>query len=96
MLFYDFEREKSLSLEERFRLYARRLQLWRLCSNAKCRRACACRGELRHCTQRFTDWAEAVRDCAQREFAARDPETRALRAELETRIIRLGRSLASD
>jgi len=83
-------------LSREFRLHARRLQFWRLCSNAKCRRARACRGALRHCTQRFVDWAEAVRDCAQREFAARDPETRVLRAELETRLIRLGRSLASD
>ena len=74
----------DLDLSMELRLATRRLQLWRLCSNAKCRRACACRGEVRHCTLRFADWAEAVREVAQREFAARDPDTRALRAELET------------
>jgi hypothetical protein len=96
MPLYDFEKEKTLSLDERFRLYARRLKLWRLCCNSKCRRAQSCRGELTQCAYRFADWAEAVREGAQREFAARDPKTRALRAELKERLIRLSQTLASD
>jgi hypothetical protein len=96
MPFYDPETEKNLSPDERFRLYARRLKLWQLCCNSKCRRAQSCRGELTQCAHRFADWAEAVRDGAQREFGARDPQTQVLRAELKERFIRLSQTLASD
>jgi hypothetical protein len=37
-----------------------------------------------------------VREDAKREFAARDPQTRALREEVEKMIIRLGQSMTSD
>jgi hypothetical protein len=96
MPIHDPKEEKALSLDETLSVYARRLQLWRLCRNAECLRARACRGGLRHCTQRFADWAEAVKECGRREFAARDPNTQALRDQLAERIIRLGQTLASD
>ena len=92
----DFENEKSLPLDERFRLYARRLQFWRLCYNAKCRRARCCRGDLKFCAGRFADWADCVREAAQREFRASDPHTQALIADLTEKVIRLGRTMTDN
>jgi hypothetical protein len=36
-------------LEEPLRLWANVLYIWRLCGNASCRRARACRGKVRAC-----------------------------------------------
>ena len=64
---FDLEKESKLPHEERFRLWAGRLQFWRLCSNIKCIRARRCY-EARHCGMRFADWAEEVRLAAQAEL----------------------------
>ena len=46
----DLETElKALTPEDFYRVYAERLQVWRLCGNASCRRARACRGRPRLC-----------------------------------------------
>ena len=37
------------SLAEGMRVWANHLKLWRLCGNAKCRRAGACRGKVHTC-----------------------------------------------
>ena len=52
---------KAFATRSGFRVYAERYQLWRLCSHAACRRAQACRGQLR-CHDRFAAWAEAAKD----------------------------------
>ena len=78
----DFDKEAALPVEQRFRLWARRLQLWRLCSSGACRRARSCRGNLRRCCLRFADWGEAVQDAAQRERYANDPVAKAERDKL--------------
>jgi hypothetical protein len=89
----DIAKEKVLPLEERFRLYVRRLQLWRLCGNAACHRARACRGEPKSCGRRFADWSEIVKEAAQREFNARDPAFQAERADLMTKLDALSRTM---
>jgi hypothetical protein len=45
----------ATTVEESFRLYAHRLQVWRLCEHASCRRARTCRDAL-GCCRRFADW----------------------------------------
>jgi hypothetical protein len=93
----DLEAEaRTLTPEEAYRLYAVRLQVWLLCGNAACRRSRACRGDARDCGIRLADWAEAVKDAAQRERSARDPETAALRAELTKRIERLAQTMRDE
>jgi hypothetical protein len=87
---------KELTPEDFYRLYAMRLQLWRLCGHASCRRARACRGDPLHCCRRFADWAEGVKEAAQQERNARDPEAGGLRAELGQRILRLAETLRSE
>jgi hypothetical protein len=89
----DAANEERLSTEERLRLYVRRLQLWRLCSHSACHRARSCRGDVGRCGGRISDWVEAVRDAAQRELNARDPERQILIADLKERIERLGRTM---
>jgi hypothetical protein len=42
------------------RLAARLIELWRLCAKTRCRRAHACRGDLRRCSQNLADWHEAL------------------------------------
>ena len=68
--------------EDGYRLYAQGLQVWRLCDHASCRR--------------FADWAEAVKDTAQRERDARDPKSEALRSELGQRLFRLAETLRDE
>jgi hypothetical protein len=93
----DLEAEaKALTPEQSYRLYAERLQVWLLCGNAACRRSRACRGDARDCGIRLADWAEAVKEAGQRERAARDPETTALRAELTKRIERLAQTMRDE
>ncbi|MFO7478807.1 MAG: hypothetical protein R6X03_10780 [Methyloceanibacter sp.] len=92
----DFEKEETLPVEARFRIWARRLQFWRLCANGACIRARACRGAPRRCVYRFADWVEAVQDEARRERAKIDPAAQALRAELKVMIERLSRSMAGE
>jgi hypothetical protein len=83
------------TVADSFRLYAQRLQVWRLCDHASCRRARTCRDAL-SCCRRFADWAEEVKDAGQRDRDARDPETDALRSELGRRLIRLAETLRDE
>ena len=84
------------TVEHSFRLYAERLQLWRLCRQTSCLRAYACRGDAHHCCRRFADWAEAVKQAAQRERHANDPAAQALRAELGRRLSRLAVAMRNE
>jgi hypothetical protein len=75
---------------EGFRLYAERLQIWRLCPRAKCRRGRACE-DAAACGGRLADWAEAVKDAARRD-PTYDPEADAIRLDLVKRLETLARS----
>ena len=86
----------SATLEDGARLYAERLQVWRLCGNTSCLRARACRGDTLRCCRRFADWAEAVKEAAQRERHARDPAAEALRLELGRRLSRLAGAMRNE
>jgi hypothetical protein len=93
----DLQNElKTLTPEESFRLYAARLQIWRLCGKASCRRAQACRGNPRLCGLALADWAEEVKLAGQIERSARDPQAIALRAELLERVERLSRTVRDE
>jgi hypothetical protein len=87
---------RTLTPEDGFRLYAGRLQIWRLCANASCRRARSCRGDALACCRRFAEWAEAVKDAGQRERDARDPRAERLRSELGKRLGRLAETLRDE
>ena len=78
---------KAFATGSGFRVYAEQFQLWRLCSHAACRRAQACRDQLR-CRDRFAAWAEAAEDAIQRDPTF-NPEADAIRLELAERIRRL-------
>jgi hypothetical protein len=84
------------TMEDSFRLYAEKLQFWRLCRHASCFRARACRGDALLCCRRFAAWAEAVKEAAMRERYARDPATEALRLELGQRLGRLSETLRNE
>ena len=87
---FDMQRlSKAFATRSGFRVYAERFQLWRLCSHAACRRAQACRGQLR-CHDRFAAWAEAAKDAVQPGRMS-NPEAEALRFELAERIRRMVR-----
>jgi hypothetical protein len=87
---FDMQRlSKAFATKSGFRVYAERYQLWRLCSHAACRRAQACRDQLR-CHGRFAAWAEAAKDAVQRD-PTYNPEAEALRFELAERIRRMTR-----
>ena len=87
---FDMQRlSKAFATKSGFRVYAERYQLWRLCSHAACRRAQACRDQLR-CPGRFASWAEAAKDAVQRD-PTYNPEAEALRFELAERIRRMTR-----
>ncbi|MGH6832666.1 MAG: hypothetical protein ACRECM_06560 [Methyloceanibacter sp.] len=91
----DLERElKLLATEQGFRLYAERLQIWRLCSHAACRRTRAC-GDKRRCGTRFAEWAEAIK-AARLEQCAYHPEADAFRLDLAQRIERLAQTMRDE
>jgi hypothetical protein len=77
-------------------LYAERLQVWRLCGNASCRRGRWCRGDPFRCCRRFADWAEAVKVSAKAERDAGDPAAEALRSELGLRLRRLAETVRDE
>jgi hypothetical protein len=79
---------------EQLRLYAKRLQVWRLCCNAACHRARDCRGDLGDCAARIADWSEAVWSEAARERSANDPETQIMIAALKKRLEGMARTMA--
>jgi hypothetical protein len=93
----DLESElKQLTPEDGCRLYAQRLQLWRLCERVSCRRAGACGGDPLSCCRRFADWAEAVKQAAQRDRDTRDPAVEGLRSELSRRLRRLAETMRDE
>jgi len=61
-----------------------------------CAVARRCNGDLKLCAGRFADWADCVREAAQREFRSRDPQTQAPIADLTEKVIRLGRTMRSQ
>lgn len=81
--------ERTLTPEARYRLYAKGLQLWRVCHRGKCLRARACGGDPQSCFGRVGDWAKDVVNAAELEASRNDPEAQALRAELAEQIRRL-------
>ena len=93
----DLETElKELTPEDGCRLYAQRLQFWRLCERVSCRRARVCDGDAMLCCRRFADWAEAVKAAAQRERDARNPAVDALRSQLGLRLRRLAETMRDE
>jgi len=54
--------ESRLQRERALRFGADRISLWRLCADAACRRAKACRGDVRACGERIAAWLAAVED----------------------------------
>jgi hypothetical protein len=86
---------KERTLADSYRFHAERLQLWRLCHRAACRRARSCPVPL-DCGRRFAEWAEAVQTAGQRERDARDPEAEILRSELSRRLNRLAGTLRDE
>ncbi len=87
---------QALTPEDGCRLYAQRLQLWRLCERVSCRRAGACGGDPLSCCRRFADWAEAVKAAGQRDRDARDPAVEGLRSELSRRLRRLAETMRDE
>ena len=65
--------------ETELRFGADRICLWRLCGNAVCLRARACRGDARRCAGLVLDWLEALEE----EKRAR-PSFAAIERQLET------------
>jgi hypothetical protein len=67
------------SLEKGMRVWGNALSLWRLCGNAACRRARACRGNVRLCFPRnfpllpegVRDWFEALAEARARAYLRR-------------------------
>ena len=82
----------ALTTEDGVRHHAERLELWRLCSHATCRRGRACRDPL-SCGPRLADWAGAVKSAARLE-RGHDPGMDALRLELVNRLERLAQTKA--
>jgi len=54
--------ESHLQRERALRFGADRICLWRLCADAACRRARACRGDVRGCAGRMAAWLVALED----------------------------------
>ena len=87
---------KDLTPEDGCRLYAERLQVWRLYGVASCRRARCCRGDPLRCCRRCADWAEAVKESGQRDRDAGDPAAEALRSQLGGRLRRLAETMRDE
>jgi len=68
--------ECRLQRERALRFGADRICLWRLCADAACRRAGACRGDVRACAGRIAAWLAAVEDKrrARPDFAAMESQ----------------------
>jgi hypothetical protein len=71
--------ESRLQRERALRFGADRICLWRLCADAACRRARACRGDVRACAGRMVAWLAALED----ERGAR-PDFAAIETGIET------------
>ncbi len=71
--------ESRLQRERALRFGADRISLWRLCADAACRRAQACRGDVRACAGRMAAWLAAIED----ERRAR-PDFGAMESGIET------------
>jgi hypothetical protein len=73
------------------RLCAERLQLWRLCSHAACRRGRACK-DASGCGHRLAAWVGGIK-AAQLGAGPSDPEADAIRLELTERLERLAQTM---
>ena len=71
------KREHHSERERALRFGADRICLWVLCADPACRRAKACRGDVRDCAGRMTAWLAAIED---------ETRTRPDFAEMEWRI----------
>lgn len=72
-------RESRLHRERTMRFGADRICLWVLCADAACRRARACRGDVRACAGLMAAWLAAIAD----EQRAR-PDFAAMESQIET------------
>jgi hypothetical protein len=70
---------RSLERERSLRFAADRICLWCLCAEPACRRAKACRGDVRACAGRMAAWYAAFED----ERRAR-PDFATLESQIET------------
>ncbi len=52
--------ENCLQIERTLRFGADRICLWCICGDRRCRRAKACRGDVRACAALATDWLAAL------------------------------------
>ncbi len=84
----------ALTTEEGVRHHAERLQMWRLCAYASCRRARVCR-DPRRCGPLLVDWAGAIKSAARLE-PDHDPGMEAFRLDLANRLERLAQTLGPD
>ena len=66
-------------MERTMRFGADRICLWCLCSDPRCRRARACRGDVRRCAGLMADWLTAIDE----EKRAR-PSFAAMESQIET------------
>src|SRR5680860_653068 len=72
-------RESRLQREQTMRFGADRICLWCLCADAACRRAEACRGDVRACAKLMTVWLAAIEN----ERRAR-PDFATMESQIET------------
>ncbi len=93
----DVETElKELTPEDFYRLYAEGS------SSGGCAAARRAGGRVSAaairsaCCRRFADWAEAVKEAAQRDRDARDPAAEGLRSELGRRLRRLAETMRNE
>jgi hypothetical protein len=52
--------ESNLQIERTLRFAVDRICLWCVCGDQRCRRAKACRGDVRACAQLAVDWLAAI------------------------------------
>jgi hypothetical protein len=91
----DLEAElKLMTTAPGARLCAKRLQLWRLCSHAACRRGRACK-DASGCGQRLAAWVGGIK-AARLGAGPSDPEADAIRLELTERLERLAQTMREE
>ena len=53
-------KKAAVDMAKDLQLAAQLLELWRLCGKSRCRRARACRGGARRCSESVADWLEVL------------------------------------
>ena len=71
--------ESCLQIERTLRFAADRICFWCVCGDRRCRRAKACRGDVRACAELATDWLAAIDE----ERRAR-PDFASIESQIET------------